>query len=77
MLTLEIAMGKTPIPTQCGTFRDATRVCHAQIALRPQFDYCPRGVDKSPDMDKLLHHSGRALDVVLFGDIEDRNRTIA
>jgi predicted nucleotidyltransferase len=26
---------------------------------------------------KLLHHSGRALDVVPFGDIEDRNRSIA
>jgi predicted nucleotidyltransferase len=26
---------------------------------------------------KLLHHTGRALDVVPFGDIEDRNRSIA
>jgi predicted nucleotidyltransferase len=26
---------------------------------------------------KLLHHSGRALDIVPFGDIEDRNRSIA
>lgn len=60
----------TDLALTIATWTEFARVRHALIASGSFV------ADRQME-HKLLHHSGRALDVVPFGDIEDRNRSIA
>jgi hypothetical protein len=60
----------TDLALTVATWAGFAKIRHALIASR-------KFVAVSRAEHKFLHHSGQALDVVPFGDIEDRNRSIA
>lgn len=60
----------TDLALTIATWTEFAQIQHALIA-------CGKFVAAGRSEHKFLHHSGQALDVVPFGDIEDRNRSIA